>query len=516
MNFNTYRHISISLVCLAAMIFLWGCGGSKPSVAKKDNPYARKPLVEVSENQLQLDAMLIEARMQQEVGNLEMAEQGYRNILSKDPGYGGALYEMSCLMMSRGRLDSASAYIDRAIQVCDSNIWYHMQRVQCLTYMGQKGRVCEEWETIVKLKPSQLEYYYHLSDAYLLANNASKAIESLNRIENMVGVTEEVSLQKQRIWNSIGKADKGIKEIEALANVMPQEKKYNAILAESYMKTKNYPKAKLYYERALAADPSDDYLHLSAASYYKVVGDHERASQELRIGFAGSSMDVASKMKILVNFYTKEEFYGDCSRYAFPLVDMLMAQATDSTSLAIFYGDILMRQEKYAEAVRQFELHLGMDSSSFDVWEALLVCDMQQEPVPVKQTMDHALRANALFPLLPLPYYILGEIARREGRFEECYKHYDRCLDLRPDDPMILNSYAYTLGERNERLNEALEMGRKAVELDPENPHVLDTYAWLLHLVGRNEEALPIMKKAVRLDKENNEILRDHLKAIER
>jgi len=509
------RYIVILLVALLALLSLVGCGGSKPSVSQTNNPYARKPLVEVSEEQLMLDSKLIEARMQQEVGNVEMAEQGYRDILGQDPNYGGALYEMSCLMMSRGRLDSAMFYIDRAILSCDTNIWYRMQKVQCLSYTGKKDQVCQEWETIVRLKPNQLEYYYHLSDAYLMANNASKSIEALNRIESMVGITEAVSLQKQRIWNSIGKPDKGTKEIEALANAMPQEKKYNAVLAESFMKAKNYPKAKLYYERALAADPNDDYLHLSAASYYKTVGDQERASQELRIGFEGNSMDVKSKMKILTNFYTKEEFYGSCSQYAFPLVNMLMEKADDSTSLAIFYGDILMRQEKYAEAAHQFELHLSVDSGSFDVWEALMVCDMQQQPMPLRTAEHHALRANALFPMLPLPYYVLGEIARMEERYDECYKYYDRYLDLRPDDPVILNNYAFVLGERNERMEEALEMGKKAIELDPEDVHALDTYAWLLHLVGRNDEALPIIKKAVKLDKSNNETLKRHLKAIE-
>lgn len=474
----------------------------------------RKPIVEVAEEQLRLDAMLIDAKMQQEVGNHQEAMATYRQILAQQPGYGAANYEMSVILASSGRLDSARVYAERAVQSCDSNVWYRIQLARCYQAMGNYTKVTEEWENIVRQNPETLDYYYELSNQYISAHQISKAIEVLNRVERKIGITEPISLQKQRLWNAISKPEKGIKEIEALAQSLPNEKKYNAIMAESYMQQKQYAKAKPFFDRALAADPTDEYLHLSMASYYKAVNKQQEAYEELRKGFSGTSLNSKSKLQFLANFYDKEEFYGSCSKYSFALLDELMAQCSDSTTYAIFYGDVLMRQGKYAEAARQFELHLTTDSSMYDVWEAMMICEMESNQFNEK-LIRHAQRAANLFPTLPIPYYTLAECYHRMGNNKEAFANYDRFLDLDPNDASVLNNYAYYLAQAGEQLEKALSMIEKAIAIEPNNATLLDTYAWVLHKMGRNQEALVQIRKAVKLDKENSATLKDHLKTIE-
>ncbi|MCQ2278621.1 MAG: tetratricopeptide repeat protein [Bacteroidales bacterium] len=499
-----------------------GCRSGQKSATTVPKRYERRPIVEVSEKQLGLDAALIEAKMQKEAGNRSKAEAGYRSILAQEPHYGGANYELSVLLMQMGRMDSALVYAERAVACCDTNIWYHHQLAQCLQLTGNYKRLHQELETIISLKPADLNNYYALSNSYLDDGNVPKAIEVINRVEKMVGVNEEMSLHKQRLWNAINRPDKALQEIEKLAQATPNDAKYNLLMANSYMNQKNYPKAKDYLDRAVAADPDDGYIQMILASYYKETGQKEPAYQALRKGLLSNAFEPSSKMQLLSEFYTPEEFYGSCASYTFPLLEELMAQSPDPDAYAVFYGDVLMRQERYPEAIQQFEKHLAKDSSDFHVWEALLVCDMEAmlkagkgDAATTEQTKKHALRAKELFPLISMPYYALAYAYENEGNMKECYANYERILSIRSDDAMVLNSYAWTLVEHNEQLEKALLLSEKSVKLSPDDPHHLDTYAWILYKLGRRQEALTNIRKAVKLDKNKTEEILSHLKEIE-
>ncbi len=548
------------LVCALAAVLLsvTGCGGSKSATQSGAAQYRRSPIVEVAEKQLSQDALLIDAKTQQELDNHDEALAIYRRLLQQNPDYGAACYGMSQLMASTGRVDSARYYAERAVQTDDSNVWYHLWVAQIYQLTGNTRQLVETWEKLVSREPEKVEYYYELSNSYIAAGNVTKAVETLNRVEKIIGVTEPIALQKQKLWNALNRPDKARKEIEALARALPQEKKYNAMLAESYMKEKDYKKAKMYYDRAVAADPDDQYLHIALASYYKAVNQPEEAFHELQKGFRGDAFDTPAKVQLLASFYSQEEFYGSCSTYAFALLDELMQQSNDSLSYAVFYGDVLMRQEKYAEAAHQFRLHLSNDSSQYEIWEALLICESEMDSAE-EMMLDHARRTAALFPLHPLSYYLQGysffshnnyaeavkmfkqcekvgfpkkegtsigyleaetysllaECYYRLGDHQECFAYYDRFLTLYPNDIPTLNNYAYYLAEQEMRLEEAERMSARTIQAEPDNATYLDTYAWVLHRMGRDTEALKYIKKAIANDKKNSTTLRDHLEAIE-
>ena len=75
----------------------------------------------------------------------------------------------------------------------------------------------------------------------------------------------------------------------------------------------------------------------------------------------------------------------------------------------------------------------------------------------------------------------------KEGRsgpyrkaMKECYKAYERSLAYRPDNPLVLNNYAYFLSLEERDLERALSMSSRVVALTDNNPTYLDTHAWVL------------------------------------
>ena len=529
-----------------------GCGSGKEAASEGPKRYERPALREVSEEQLKLDGLLIDALALQMSDRPNEAMEAYARITASHPTCAVAWYEMGRHMMARRWVDSAEACLRRAVKLDPTNVWYLKALAQNEEQSGNVKALTETWERIVKVQPTVLDNYYELSNAYIEANDLPKAIEALNRVERIIGVSEDVSLQKQKLWNAAGKPDKALKEVEALADAYPAERRYCAILAETYMQQKRYDKAKEYYDRLLAQNPDDAETHVMLAEYYKVKGKPKEMEQELSKAFSSPEVSCIVKLQLLGSFYTEEEFYGSERETAFRLLDIAMKDCKDNTEYAAFYGNVLMEQGKYAEAAQQFAVALQSDSSDYQIWEAELICLNAVEGVD--ETMaDYAARAARLFPTHTLPRYLLALHSYRGKRYDEalehlavamkwgfskgyleaeCYSltaechyragHYDKCwetfekrLAKQPNDMETLNNYAYYLAEQGLNLEKAEAMSRRTIEEEPDIANYLDTYAWILHLMGRDKEALPYMKKAVKLSPES-ETLQEHYQTIKK
>lgn len=542
-----YRHI---VICVALAAVVCGCGSRRASVPVAPSRYERPALREVSQEQLDEDSELIGAVSLQVSGHVEEALAAYSRLAERRPECAAAWYGMGRILLQRGWADSAMACVSRATALSPTNRWYLMLQGEVCGFRGDaRGRI-DAWERIVAADPSRLENYYELSNAYVMAGDVDRAVEVLDRVEKRVGISEPVSLQKQRLWVAAGKQDKAERELERLAGAMPSEKRYQAMMAEMNMNRGRYAKAKQYYDRVLAADPDDEYIHIQLAEYYKRIGQPEAADREMGLAFENRRLDCKTKVQLLAQFYTNEEFYGSRSATTFALLERAMQDCADSAQFALVYGDVLMRQRKYAEAARWLELSLGNDSSRYEVWEALLIC-LSEVPEREGEMLKVAARAERLFPMKTLPLYMqaidaigrkkydegleklekaakwgflngyleaesyaaMAECHYRLGHYEQAWRAFDRSVALQPDNMGVLNNYAYYLSEQNLELEKAEAMSRRTIEAEPDNANSLDTYGWILHLMGRDGEARRYLEKAVRLDPKSD-TLRRHLEAV--
>ena len=83
-------------------------------------------------------------------------------------------------------------------------------------------------------------------------------------------------------------------------------------------------------------------------------------------------------------------------------------------------------------------------------------------------------------------------------------------LDLRPEQPQVLNYLGYSFLEMNENLEEALDLIDRAVTQRPDSGYIVDSLGWGLYRVGRYAEAVGHMERAVEL-LPVDPIVNDHL-----
>ena len=128
------------------------------------------------------------------------------------------------------------------------------------------------------------------------------------------------------------------------------------------------------------------------------------------------------------------------------------------------------------------------------------------------EAYDEAMRrfAAAGMPERWSLYYSRGIALERSGQWNRAEADLQRALELKPDQPLVLNYLGYSWIDRGENLERGLQMIQKAVELRPEDGYIVDSLGWAHYRLGDYSSAVQYLEKAIELVPEDPTI-NDHL-----
>lgn len=107
-------------------------------------------------------------------------------------------------------------------------------------------------------------------------------------------------------------------------------------------------------------------------------------------------------------------------------------------------------------------------------------------------------------------WYAWAIAQERSGAWDKAEGGFRKALELRPDQPSVLNYLGYSYVEKKQNLTEALQMIEKAVAGRPDDGYITDSLGWALYRLGRYAEAVVQMERAVEL-LPTDALLNDHL-----
>lgn len=156
-----------------------------------------------------------------------------------------------------------------------------------------------------------------------------------------------------------------------------------------------------------------------------------------------------------------------------------LAQARPSNPAAhISLGDALRGLERYDEASKAYDRAIAL----------------YREPLPPQW----------------IAFFARGISHERSGRWPEAEADLRKALELRPDQPQVLNYLGYSLVEKGVKLEEALELIEKAVAEDPYSGHIVDSLGWALYRMGDYPGAVEQLERAAEL-LSRDPVINDHL-----
>lgn len=521
----TKRHLSPMLLWagLMALLLLDSC------TVRKEGPSRTRSLAYDS---TYYETMLFEAKKQQILENPQKALELYEEISRLNPGEAVAHYELARIHLSEGRNAKALECGMKAAQIEPQNKWYHLLIADIMMQLGRFADAADEVAKAIKLDEKDPDLYLQHATALTYAGKYRDAIRSYDKVESLYGINEDVCFEKHRLYLTLRDADGARRELEKLVESNPSEPRYYGALAEFHVRMGNGEKAAEYFNKVLEIDPGNPQVRVSLADYYRQKGDEKKAFEEMMAAFKNPRLDIDSKIRILLTYYSVTETATRYKKEAFTLLDTLVAYYPLEAKAWSVYGDFLLRDEKRQEALVKFSKVLEIDSTRFPVWEQVLLLNAESDKPA--ELINLGARAVNLFPEQPLPYlsqsigllrskryeeaikvlerglyFVSDEKMRVDflihiaqsnyelGRKEMAYGQFEQILEADPRNALVLNNYAYFLALDGKNLEMAREMAALACNTQPGNSTYLDTYAWVLFRQGNFSEALRYIEQSM-------------------
>ncbi len=488
-----------------------------------------------SELDVQRQQKFIEAKQQQLLGNLDEAEQLYLALFKEAPDNHAAAFELARIYEEQKKVDKALEYAQKASQLDTQNPWYLEFLADTWQASGQYDKAATVFAGLVEKFPDNEGYYDSWAYYLVRSNQPQEAIKVYDQLEELIGMVDEISLRKHRLYLGLGEEKKAEKELLQLLEQYPDRVEYLHILADFYEQMRNTSKSKEVYQQILSIDPMD----LKAQAALSPQGPSSNAIsflESLKPVFAEVDVPIDQKIEQLLPAVQE---IANTNNQALTDKAIELSQILERThpgnpkgfsvsgDLYFYSGQMLKAQEKYSQA-------LDLDQTVFLVWEHYLYTFSDLEDFA--GLVNASERALEVFPNQVSLYYLNGVGYSREkdyeaaiGSFEEALfmasgnpqmqvelhlrlgssyhyagdavasdRSFETALEIAPNNPLVLNNYSYYLAQRNSNLSKALAMAKKANELKGGDKNFQDTYSWVLYKNGDFKQALQWSDKAIK------------------
>jgi tetratricopeptide (TPR) repeat protein len=126
----------------------------------------------------------------------------------------------------------------------------------------------------------------------------------------------------------------------------------------------------------------------------------------------------------------------------------------------------------------------------------LLEAELRKDDSNLDGELDTYARALAAFPDEKQLLYARALMWERRDDIPRAEADFRRILAVDAEDVNALNALGYTLADRTDRHQEALELIARAIAAQPDSAAIIDSYGWVLYRLGRREEALTELRRA--------------------
>lgn len=502
-----------------------------------------------SEEEVTTQKVFIEANREKILGNYENSAYLYQEVLKRDGKNHAAAYELARIYDVLDKDTEALKSIEQAIKYDDSNIWYQMFLGDVYEKKGNYKDAAKVYEELTKKEDPNFDIYFHKWAYYLVKDKeASKAIKVYDQLEDIIGISDEVSQKKHRLYLGLGNTKKAAGELQKLIKAYPSETDYRHALASFYQQTTQLDLAKEEYKKILTIDETDARATLALVGFQKKGNKDISYLRSLKPIFEQGEFGIDEKMKELMPYIARVADTGDknLAAAAIELTGILERVHPREAKSYSAYGDLLYHSGDREAALVKFKRAVELDDSVYPLWEQIMYIVLEMGDY--EQLNKYATSAIDLFPNQAMAYYFKGishsnkkaykkavneykqallmsrkkpflqfNLLHRLGlahfqlqEFDKSFQAFEDAMALNPKEPNLLNDYSFHLAAKGEQLDKAKSMITQANELLPQQMAFQDTYGFILFKQQQYPEAKTWLDKALANGGEQSPVILEH------
>lgn len=507
---------------------------------------AKQEVVLSTEEQRRYEYFFLEAVRLEQQERFDEAFEMIQHCLSIAPEAPSALYKAANYYFFLNRKEMALEALTKAVEGEPDNYWYK----QTLASYYQSNREYDKAIAVLEEMQRQFpkrngELLTALVGLYSHTQQYGKVVDALERLEQLMGKSEAISMEKSRNYLLMGNKEEAFGELEALAAEYPENSYYRVILSNMYMEHERMSDALPLLQEVLAEEPDNGPAKITLTQYYKQLGDTVQYRAMVDSVMMTPTVDDDTKVKMMVQLVREKTD----STYVMELFDRVMQQPQRTAKVGHLCVQYMLKMNQPEERVRPVLLRmlevepdhiqarlqlLSYAARRNDMEEVISVCSTAIDYCPevldfyyykaiglyqtdkLQEALDTYRKATAQITgesnteLVSDIYAAMGDIYHMTDQAKEAYLCYDSALVYNPSNVLVLNNYAYYLSEEDKELDKAEQMSLRTIKAEPNNATYLDTYAWILYKQQRYEEAYTYIEQALAADSVPSDVLYEH------
>lgn len=474
------------------------------------------------------DYFFLEAARQQAAGHYSEAFSLLEHCRKINPN-AAEVYYYQAMYYTQMKQDSlALVCMQKAVELNPDNQHYAERLAQYHIGTQEYGKAIEDYEQLFAHNHDNTDALHILVQLYQQQKNYDKMLETIDRIEVAEGESEQLSLNRMRIYEMKGDKKAAYRVLKTLTQKHPLDMVYKTMLGNWLLQNDKQKEAYKLFKEVEKEEPDNAYNQSSLYDFYNATGQKDLARGLLDKILLGKNTDIETKAVMIRQFIQQNEMEGGDSTKVITLFDKMLAQpnpAADIAEMRAAYMELKKMPKDSVNAAFEKVLSIAPDRASAriqllqNLWETkdydkiIAVSQEAHSYNPEEMifyyfggmahyqkqeddaTLEEFRRGIAQINEKSTPdlvselYVVMGEILYKKGMKEETYAAYDSCLQWKPDNYACLNNYAYYLSVNGKDLQKAELMSYKAIKAEPTNSTYLDTYAWILFMEDRYAEA---------------------------
>lgn len=474
------------------------------------------------------------------LNKLSLAIQNARKAVQLDPNQKEYYELLSSIYSSARQFDSAAVTLEQAIKL-DSNdveLYYKLARL----YENSKPlKAIEIYEKVTSIIGPDWNVLIRVAELYERLGNLDAAILSIERLVSLDPAN--TSLQKMLIefYQKGNKLDKALEVVDDILELTPddldaRERKAQILIQQSkwelaadeykfILEHKNVPleiKIRIgasYFNQSL----KDTSLTKVVKDFFQTL-DRDTLDWQVKMFLGAIALNEKNDSVAIQNFKMVTEMarwnvdawirlgglYFDNRKYeeAAKVMDEAIELFPDDFTINLILGLSLAQLDRHNDARPYLKKSVELNPSD--------VTSLSSYAYTLSKLKDNELAVNYLKQALAIKpddvnlLGTLGLIYDSMEKWAECDSVYQRALEIDSLNALVNNNYAYSLSERGERLEDALQMVEIAIAADPTNSSYLDTIGWVHFKLGNYKQAKKYLEEAIEHGGERAVML-DHL-----
>jgi tetratricopeptide (TPR) repeat protein len=507
---------------------------------------SQKEKVLSEEKSLEFNYSFMEGIRAKILGDYKLALKWFNNCLSIDKTSAAVRYELANIYVINKDYTTAMHLLRDALKFNDTNIWYKLLLANVYKQKAMIKQACDLYDNLYEDNTERIDFLMVQAGLYFSIEDWKSSISVYNKIEKIQGISEYISIEKCKIYQSLGKFKLAEKQMSRLIKAFPDKSQYLALLSEIYATNNRDNKVLAVFDKMISLNKDNGFVYFYITEYYKSKLDIVNFKKYLSLAISKDDVETAYKVQYIIQLFTNKDSLNIGKEYLKTLVNDILLKHPSDLSILSLKADILKADGNIVAARDIVKKLVDIDKHNYATWEGLLLLDNQLSDYPsMKLHSDEAIK---YFPDEALPYILNGISRMMEDNFEqalivfskgeklvnnndallsqfyayqaeclyntnhieESFAFYDKVLKIDPSNVNVLNNYSYYLSLANKDLDKAENMISKCITIEGNNPTYMDTYAWVLFKRKRYSEALFFITRVIELDKSKSSVLMEH------